>query len=203
MHVNAVQKEAPQACAAAKPLLQTLHLLVGDELSLQRVLSSPLVSVSTSEVPAEATITSAVESAWHVSPALAAAVAHRFPRCQAAVQRVRKLTIDTAREPQTLAWAQGAPLYAAACHKNRNEPVQLAQWAPLGLAEALAMLTQSYRGVPAVRQYVMRCLSKASDDDLVFWLPQVVQQLRGDRDGALRQCAPVPGLNSQQQQRNE
>lgn len=143
------------------------------------------------DLPGEAVITSAVECSFSMSPPLAAALAHRFHRIPAARHTLAKLTMENAGAPQTQAWAQGAPEYAAACHKHGRKPTELASWATLDLAEALAMLTRPYRSLPAVRQYVMRCLSQASDDDLVFWLPQVVQQLRGDKDGALRQCAPT------------
>lgn len=193
-----MQKEAPEACSAATPLLQTLHLLVADELALQRVLLSPLEAIPSPDFPAEAKLIAAMDSAWHVSPALAAALAHRFRRVPAASQRLLNLTMEHAREPQTLAWAQGAPQYAAACHKRCTAPVQLAEWAPLGLSGALGMLIRPYRAVREVRKYVMRCLSEASDDQFVFWLPQVVQQLRGDKDGALRECVSATLLNLRQ-----
>lgn len=194
-----MQKEAPEACSAATPLLQTLHLLVADELTLQRVLLSPLDTVPAPDFPAEAKLTAAVDSAWRVSPALAAALVHRFRRVPAATQRLLNLTMENARQPKTLAWPQGAPQYAAACHERSTEPVQLAHWAPLGLAEALGMLTRPYRAKREVRQYVMRCLSQASDDEFVFWLPQIVQQLRGDKDGVLRECVFVTLLQLRQE----
>lgn len=153
------------------------------------MLIQPLIPASPPELPAEVVITSAVDVAWQISPALASALAHRFHRIPAARQSLFKHTINNALAPQTLAWAQGAPEYAAACHKQGMEPVDLANWATMGLADALAMLTRPYRGSASVRSYVMRCLSQASDDDLVFWLPQVVQQLRGDKDGTLRRYA--------------
>lgn len=164
-------------------------MLVADELALHRVLLSPLETVQSPDPPPDSKVASAVEAAWHFSPALAYAVASRFHRCPLAGQKLRQLTMDNSSDQRTLAWAQGAPEYAKACRESGTKPVFLEQWAPLSLSDSLAMLTHPYRDVTEVRHYVMRCLAKASDDDLVFWLPQVVQQLRGDKDGALRRCA--------------
>ena len=73
-----------------------------------------------------------------------------------------------------------------------QDPRQLDGWAEASLGEAMMMLTQPHGRHATVRKYVMRCLSKASDEELVFWLPQIVQSLRTDSNDAvsLRKCAP-------------
>jgi hypothetical protein len=54
----------------------------------------------------------------------------------------------------------------------------------------MMMLTKSYGRHVTVRKYVMRCLGKATDEELVFWLPQIIQSLRTDADdeSSLSQC---------------
>lgn len=52
------------------------------------------------------------------------------------------------------------------------------------------MLTKPLGRTSEVRKYVLKCLAQASDDELVFWLPQIVQSLRTDSNdtSSLRQC---------------
>lgn len=65
-----------------------------------------------------------------------------------------------------------------------QDPKQLDAWAEVSLGEAMMLLTKSYGRHPPVRKYVMKCLGKATDDELVFWLPQIVQSLRTDSNDA-------------------
>lgn len=74
-----------------------------------------------------------------------------------------------------------------------QDPSYLEDWSEATLGEALMMLTRPYGKHTTVRKYVMRCLSKATDDELVFWLPQIVQSLRTDSNdpSSLRKCALI------------
>ena len=67
----------------------------------------------------------------------------------------------------------------------------LLYWAPCSLSSAIGLLSrvpvpaQSIRSPPAVR-YAMRAMQCFASDKLVFFLPQLVQALRGDgREGGM------------------
>ena len=126
--------------------------------------------------------------AWALSPKLAAAFAERFCASPEPQKVLHALVLAHSAKSALHAWPGGAAHYVAAASAMQRTMAPLATWSPTTVGEALLLLAGSAGTHVDVRQYVMRSLSTASDEELVFWLPQTLQALRND-DGVLAQCA--------------
>jgi len=123
--------------------------------------------------------------AWQVSPQLALGVWEHFPGVTAAQAELEFLVLKSAFDPAIQALPAGALLVASAERAAANAPVlaALAVWAPGTAEQGLQLLAGPAGSHPAVRSYAMRCLFAARPERVVFFLPQLVQLLRGDKDG--------------------
>lgn len=111
-----MQAGAPEVCRLVRPLLEALKLFVSSELHLQKVLIAPGDKTVTLAPPPVSAITTALDTCWRLSPALAHALVLRYPNAGEARSQLHNLTYQTAGKPETLAWPQGALRYADACH---------------------------------------------------------------------------------------
>lgn len=72
-------------------------------------------------------------------------------------------------------------LASAAAQRDAPQLSALAMWAPSPLLQAAQLLAGEAGHHPAVRAYALRSLSSSSSpEEVAFFLPQLVQQLRTD-----------------------
>lgn len=110
-----LQTGAPEVCKLVRHHIEALQLFVESELAMQNVLVTPGEKTTPVAPPSTATITSALKTCWELSPALASALALRYPTATDTHAQLQTLILKHASEPATLAWPQGALRYADAC----------------------------------------------------------------------------------------
>jgi phosphatidylinositol 3-kinase len=81
---------------------------------------------------------------------------------------------------------QALTKFARCVDWNNRKDVQMAtelmhQWDEIEVADALELLSASFRGIDPVRRYAISCLGKANDEALMMYLLQLVQALRYDK----------------------
>jgi phosphatidylinositol 4-kinase A len=189
-----ITSETKTHLQAAKPSIFKGHedrtlplmLLLQHELQLLAVLHSPLQAFHAPKPPKASHMDAAVKAAWRLSPALAAAICNRFPACKVAAACLAGLVLEHSGKPEVQAWPQGASVYIAAAQAAHRKVTALHGWTTTSVAEALQLLAGPSGVKAEVKEYVMRSLSTAIDEELAFWLPQMLQGLRHD-DGRLAQ----------------
>jgi len=70
--------------------------------------------------------------------------------------------------------------------KSREEILGLDlmnKWETIDIADALGLLSHEFANLPIVRNYAVKCLSRAKDEELQYYLLQLVQSLRYDKGG--------------------
>eukprot|EP00208_Stichococcus_sp_RCC1054_P001997 CAMPEP_0206143372 /NCGR_PEP_ID=MMETSP1473-20131121/20292_1 /ASSEMBLY_ACC=CAM_ASM_001109 /TAXON_ID=1461547 /ORGANISM="Stichococcus sp, Strain RCC1054" /LENGTH=1452 /DNA_ID=CAMNT_0053538737 /DNA_START=218 /DNA_END=4576 /DNA_ORIENTATION=- len=128
--------------------------------------------------------TSYATAAWQVDLELALALRQRFPGVPALTGALEDLVKQHAAEPGVQAIPEAATLLATgrAAAAQESQLQRLQAWAPAPLLQATALLAGESGSNDLVRQYALRSLSDASKpEEVAFFLPQLVQQLRGDR----------------------
>ena len=64
---------------------------------------------------------------------------------------------------------------------------ELSSWAPAGPVDGLELLSSPLATAnDNVKAYALKCLASAHPDQVVFFLPQLVQSLRNDKGGAIQ-----------------
>lgn len=133
-----------------------------------------------------------LRTAWaEVSPALAVAMARRFPGASAIRTELQRLVAEGAGEPAVQGLPEAAPLLAtpAAAKANAPQLQHLAVWAPLPLLEAIELAAGPAGRQPAVLAFVMRSLQACRPEEVAFFLPQLVQVRQARRvQGALHRA---------------
>jgi hypothetical protein len=191
--LKSFQVAKPDICKAHEDCTALLMLLLQHELQLLAVLHTPLQNTPAPRPPKSSQLEAAVKAAWQLSPALAAAICNRFPACKDAASRLAKLVLEHSGKPEVQAWPPGASVFIAAAHAAHRPMTALSGWTTTSVVDALQLLAGPSGRKAEVREYVMRSLSTATDGELVFWLPQMLQSLRHD-DGRLARCV-IPMLS--------
>eukprot|EP00884_Botryococcus_braunii_P016006 jgi/Botrbrau1/3089/Bobra.0070s0075.1 len=129
-------------------------------------------------------------TAWGVSPHLALSLLDRFPTVGAVRLELEALLVGE-RASQTLQRIpRAAELLARATADlgpSAHPLLTLLQlWAPAPLLQALEMMGGPAGNLTQVRAYALRSLQACSSEEVVFFLPQLVQLLRGDESGQIR-----------------
>ncbi|KAG2496048.1 hypothetical protein HYH03_005968 [Edaphochlamys debaryana] len=132
-----------------------------------------------------------VQTAWKVSPALAVAIVERCPppagpgpsRPHKALQALLQ---GAAADPRVQAIPEAALLLATpeAAKAKAKCLDALALWAPAGAVEGLQLMAGPALLHAGVKAYALRCLHATPPAKVAFFLPQLVQALRADTDGA-------------------
>ncbi|KXZ46150.1 hypothetical protein GPECTOR_46g219 [Gonium pectorale] len=170
----------------AAELLQTLCRA---EQARLRVWARPLEAVAAAPGgPSMALNDSHIKTAWRVSPQLAVAVLRRStgstPAVHAALER---LLMDSVADPRVTSLPEAALVLASspAARSDPRRPLDaLAVWAPAGVVEGLQLMCGPAQAHTGIKAYALRCLHAAPPAKVAFFLPQLVQALRTDTDGA-------------------
>ncbi|KIY94287.1 phosphatidylinositol 4-kinase [Monoraphidium neglectum] len=175
------------AAPAVAGYAKLARLLVEEEVKRVRVWNDPLGDANAGAAPpAAAPWAELVPLAWQVDPRLALALRDRFPSLEGVRRGLEALVVAHAAEPRVQREPAAALLLAVARPPPRGPPLLplLAAWAPGDAAEGLQLLCGPAAREPAVRSYAIKCLLNERPEKVVFYLPQLVQLLRGD-DGAV------------------
>ncbi|KAF6255212.1 kinase-like domain-containing protein [Scenedesmus sp. NREL 46B-D3] len=128
-----------------------------------------------------------VPIAWQVDPCLALSLLDHFPASEPLRAALESMVVKHAADTQVQALPKATLLLATAKAANRQSLLRyLSIWSPGNAAQGLQLLCGPAAGDPAVRSYAIKCLFNEPPEKLVFFLPQLVQLLRGDRDGAIQ-----------------
>eukprot|EP00762_Andalucia_godoyi_P001891 ANDGO_06107.mRNA.1 Phosphatidylinositol 4-kinase alpha 1 len=145
--------------------------------------SSPTIGVSgVSVVRTTATFTreswrSHLEYAWSLSPQIAYNLYSRF---RSPLLRTELEEMTRRFAPQLTHVSEAVPflIIQRAVDEDYSELTLLSHWISVSLEIVIPMFSESFMQHPNVRRYVLRCLSDSSPDDIVFFLPQIIQSLR-------------------------
>lgn len=100
---------------------------------------------------------------------------------------LEKLVSAHAADPRVQALPEAALALATSKAAAANSPAlaALATWAPAGVMEGLELMTGPALVHRGVKAYAIRCLRATPPAKVAFFLPQLVQALRGDADGTM------------------
>jgi phosphatidylinositol 4-kinase len=120
---------------------------------------------------------------------LAVALAQRqglAPAGSAARAELVKLLVGGAWDPRVQQIPEAAMLLVQASSAGDAVLHSLSTWAVAGGVDGLQLMAGPLADAsPAVKAYAIRCLHAAQPEKLAFFLPQLVQSLRHDKDGTL------------------
>lgn len=163
-----------------------------------RPLASPILSSSSSTNTTSTASTGQrglslsveqLHTAWQVHPRLAVAVAGRqvlVPAGSSTRGELVKLLAANAWDPRVQCIPEAAMLLVQASSAGDAGLHALATWAVAGGVDGLQLMAGPLADAsPAVKAYAIRCLHAAHPEKLAFFLPQLVQSLRHDKDGTL------------------
>ncbi|KAK9812698.1 hypothetical protein WJX72_002251 [[Myrmecia] bisecta] len=119
-------------------------------------------------------------TAWDTDPRLALALLERFSCVNAVRSELERLVGMHAHEPAIQELPGAACILAGACPPGSALLDHLAHWAPMPLLQAMALMSGASGRNPAVRAYALRSLLTCPPEQVAFFLPQLVQLLRGD-----------------------
>ncbi|WIA31067.1 hypothetical protein OEZ86_001095 [Tetradesmus obliquus] len=202
-HAAQQQQQQPHpvwgvAAPAVGSYVSLLRLLCSEELARLRVWVEPLkyadAAKTAPNVPWREYVSLVwqvpwreyVLLAWQVDPCLALSLLDHFPASEPLRAALEAMVVKHAADTQVQALPKATLLLATAKAPNRQELLRyLAIWAPGNAAQGLQLLCGPAAEDPAVRSYAIKCLFNERPEKLVFFLPQLVQLLRGDLDGAI------------------
>ncbi|KAG2445055.1 hypothetical protein HYH02_008923 [Chlamydomonas schloesseri] len=174
-----------------------LSALCRNEVARLTVWARPLAAATAASSSAAGAVLglspALVKIAWMVSPKLAVAVVQRCPAPasnaaggDAAHRTLEKLLIEAASEPRVQELPEAALFLATPEAARANAPhlAALATWAPAGAVEGLQLMAGPALLHAGVKAYALRCLHATAPAKVAFFLPQLVQALRNDADGA-------------------
>eukprot|EP00878_Enallax_costatus_P012821 GHUV01013388.1.p1 GENE.GHUV01013388.1~~GHUV01013388.1.p1 ORF type:complete len:2087 (+),score=705.77 GHUV01013388.1:215-6475(+) len=166
--------------------VELLQFLCGEELSRLRVWTEPLKYADASRVTVAVPWREYAVTAWQVEPALALSLLDHFPAVNGLCAALENLVVKNAADSKVQSLPKAALLLAAAKVPSKPDVLQyLAVWTPGSAAQGLQLLSGPEGTQAAVRSYAVKCLFNEKPEKLVFFLPQLVQLLRGDTDGAI------------------
>ncbi|GFR44535.1 hypothetical protein Agub_g5805 [Astrephomene gubernaculifera] len=166
-----------------------LQVLCRAEVARLRVWARPLVQPGAAGEPPLVLSEAHVKTAWKVSPQLAVSIVQRCPPPPTSSEPHRTLEallIASAADPRVQALPQAALVLATPEAARRDAPylAALATWAPAGAVEGLELMSGAAQLHAGIKAYALRCLHAAPPAKVAFFLPQLVQALRSDADGA-------------------
>uniref|UniRef100_A0A383V936 1-phosphatidylinositol 4-kinase n=1 Tax=Tetradesmus obliquus TaxID=3088 RepID=A0A383V936_TETOB len=174
------------AAPAVGSYVSLLRLLCSEELARLRVWVEPLKYADAAKTAPNVPWREYVSLAWQVDPCLALSLLDHFPASEPLRAALEAMVVKHAADTQVQALPKATLLLATAKAPNRQELLRyLAIWAPGNAAQGLQLLCGPAAEDPAVRSYAIKCLFNERPEKLVFFLPQLVQLLRGDHDGAI------------------
>eukprot|EP01080_Neovahlkampfia_damariscottae_P007605 gene7605-11928_t len=145
---------------------------------------SPLETISLKDIPKNNWV-SYVKEAWKFSPRLALELSYHF-RFLNVSKELEELVLHNASSLLDIPEAVDYLVTPDNAKKNIKELRLLLNWKPTTLANALKFLNAPFAENPLVVQYAIRTLRQFSPEEVVFYLAQLVQNLRHDNDGYLR-----------------
>eukprot|EP00736_Rhodelphis_marinus_P008656 Rmarinus@m.12732 len=139
-----------------------------------------------------------VAAAWAVHPDIAIQLATRFQEMYPAVRselerRVRAEPVLALHSPQAVKYLVTLPNIQSDIPELR----WLHLWTCTDLPIAVSYLDQPYRSHACVSRYTIRSLQSKKDEDLIFYLPQLVQALRFDSTGEVESYLVSAALGSE------
>jgi phosphatidylinositol 4-kinase len=128
-----------------------------------------------------------IKSAWEVSHKLALALGSRFTGIPTVNEQLQVLVNANADIPAVQNLSQAVQYLAtpAATAANSSSLQYLKSWAPVNLQQAMTIISSAAGRHPIVTEYIMRSLDICDPEQVSFFLPQLVQLLRNDPEGAL------------------
>ncbi|KAF8068220.1 PI4KA1 [Scenedesmus sp. PABB004] len=188
------------AAPSVSGYVQLLQFLAGEELARLRVWVDPRAYADATKPSAAVPWRQYVGLAWQVDPCLALSMLDHFPAQADVRAALEGLVLRHAADPAVQGLPKAALLLATAkAPPGRGEGLLrgLAAWAPGSAAQGLQLLSGPAGATPAVRSYAIKCLFNERPEKLVFFLPQLVQLLRGDADGAIRRFFTTAAAHSE------
>jgi phosphatidylinositol 4-kinase A len=144
----------------------------------------PLETISLKDISKTNWI-SYLKEAWNFSPRLALELSSHF-RFLNVRKELEDLVIQNASSLMDIPEAVDYLITPENTKKNIKEFKLLLNWKPTTLAMALKYLNTPFAENPLIVQYAIRSLRQFSPEEVVFYLAQLVQNLRHDNDGYLR-----------------
>ena len=125
---------------------------------------------------------SLAEDAWKESPRLALAIGARFPGVASLHAALQLLVVRHANDSLVQSLSEAVKyLVAAPASPQKSAAMEfLSSWAPMGLDQAMSLMSKPVAGEKTVFDYIIRCLELCDPNDVSFFLPQLVQLLRHD-----------------------
>ncbi|GAX81982.1 hypothetical protein CEUSTIGMA_g9410.t1, partial [Chlamydomonas eustigma] len=121
-----------------------------------------------------------VETTWRVHPEVALALSKRFPTLNEVSSKLHRLLVAHATEPSVQVIPEAGMILAASMDTPPASLAALHTWTPSGPVEGLELLAGSSSRRPEVKAYALRCIDNTKPEQVVFFLPQLVQILRHD-----------------------
>ena len=122
-------------------------------------------------------------AAWKISPYLACHLPSRLKQEPVLIGELIRL-VRSNPEPAHLIPEAIKFLATQECVKNDGAELgHLLTWAVADPAQALSFFSQLYKPNPYTAQYAVKCLRSFNADQILFYIPQLVQALRYDTIG--------------------
>uniref|UniRef100_A0A061RGS5 1-phosphatidylinositol 4-kinase n=1 Tax=Tetraselmis sp. GSL018 TaxID=582737 RepID=A0A061RGS5_9CHLO len=175
-----------------RELIDLLRVLLRNEASRLKVWESPLSSTASPPSPGGGSgwyWTRLAKIAWATEPAVAMALTERFPAASQVEECLAGLVAEHCGEPAVRALPRAAVLLAHHCRSNPGKRALLAwlsSWRCADLVTAISLLNGEDAAVPEIRSYALRSLHACDPEQVAFYLPQLVQCLRNDSSGDLK-----------------
>ncbi|KFK22742.1 hypothetical protein AALP_AAs61128U000100 [Arabis alpina] len=121
------------------------------------------------------------KTAFSVDPRIAILLASRFPSNIAVKSQVTQLVQTHIVDLRTI--SEALPYFVTPKTVEENSVLlqQLLHWDACSITQALGFLTPAYKGHPRVMAYVLRVLESYPPERVTFFMPQLVQSLRYDK----------------------
>lgn len=131
-----------------------------------------------------------LETAWKVTPRLAVCLADRFSAVSTVQKLVGNHVVANRNLPDVQSMPEAALLMVSTCQQKglkaaAPEWQALGTWAAGQASQGLQLISGPAGGNPHVRAYAVRCLDNTDPEQVTFYLPQLIQCLRHDQDGAI------------------